>query len=146
VSYFDDGWVDTKNAKHLEALPAQERDLEMVRRETESFSGKMLSAAYGLERRLDTLIVWHLFLCGQDGRAAFFEDNILRDIGFERKVRLVRNVTSGYALDDLDAFASRSRGRVDARQGVCTIDRSALRTLGNVEQKKTAGGDSQRRF
>jgi hypothetical protein len=51
---------------------------------------------------LDALIVWHLFLNRQDGMAAFFEENILRDLGLERKVKLARNIAKHWFDEEID--------------------------------------------
>lgn len=71
--------------------------------------GRVLSSAYDLEVNLDRVIVWHLFRDRDDGMAAFFEDNILREhsFGLDRKCKLVGKLARDWLdeRDDAKAFA-----------------------------------------
>jgi hypothetical protein len=106
---FEDGWIDARSAERVDGSLVHERDADTVRRDIEGFRGKVLSASYGLERKLDALIIWHLFRNREDGMAAFFEDNFLKDLGLERKVRAVQRIAKFWNPDDVETgdFARR---------------------------------------
>lgn len=93
---FDDGRVDARRAVTVDEQHTDRGTPEALRAEIDAFRGRVLSAAYALERRLDALIVWHLFGDRQDGAAGFFEENILHEGGFglERKVRVARKIAA----------------------------------------------------
>lgn len=98
---FEDGRIVGK-AEAIAKGPERERDAESVRQEIERFRGRILSAAYGLERELDGLIVWHLFGLRQDGKAGFFDEHILQSLGLERKVRLARLIAADWHDEEVD--------------------------------------------
>lgn len=109
MAHFEDGWIDRRNSQLILQPPQHERDAETVRKEVEGFRGQVLSRAYCLERLLDTVIIWHLFLDRQDGMALFFEENILQDLGLERKIKLVHRIANYWSPEDIDILLLRTR-------------------------------------
>lgn len=107
-----DGWVD-----HQSARKAEDEDLGTLVSEGDAlrslaaFRGEVLAAAYALENSLETLILWHLFRNRDDGMAAFFEDQVLRENGFglERKIRLVYAIIDHWSDDEIQAQEDKRR-------------------------------------
>jgi hypothetical protein len=101
-----DGWIDHGASREIldgerVAEVSEDQALQLIAQ----FRGEILAAAYLLEASLDRLILWHLFRDRQDGMAAFFEDLILREIGFglERKVRVAHAIIDYWNGDDSQA-------------------------------------------
>ncbi|MBY3195163.1 hypothetical protein [Rhizobium laguerreae] len=96
-----DGWINSRSAVAVpEMTELMPREAGTVLDAVNLFRGRILSTAYELEHKLDRAILWHLFRHRQDGLAAFFEDNILREnsFGLDRKIRVVTKA----ALDWMD--------------------------------------------
>lgn len=105
-----DGWINSRSAVAVtEMTELMPRGAGEVLNAVNLFRGRILSTAYELEHKLDQAILWHLFRNRQDGLAAFFEDNILREnsFGLDRKIRVVSKASLDWMdVDEHKVFAS----------------------------------------
>lgn len=99
---FDDGRIDRTRLARSASAVATEVSADDVRQEIDTFRGRVLSAAYALGRRLDALMLWHLFGTRQDGSAAFFERSILDTLGLDRKVKISCDVAQEWSDEEDD--------------------------------------------
>lgn len=84
---FEDGRIDHSSLRRYQGQESKLRPPDDVRSEVDAFRGRVISLAYGLERQIGALILWHLFRDRDDGTAGEFKETVLYGggLGLEKK-------------------------------------------------------------